>query len=178
MDRYEAVVIGCSAGGLEVLLRLLEPLPQNFPLPVIIASHITVDGGGLLVQVLRAHCAMAVEEPVDKQPVLPGSIYVAPANYHLLVESDRSFALSVDQRVCCVRPSIDVLFSAAADAWGERLVAALLTGVDCKITVAQLSGVYKLVAVQYRELEERGDLPKLRVTKSSRKNDPFTNRTT
>ena len=130
MDRYEAVVIGCSAGGLEVLLRLLEPLPQNFPLPVIIASHITVDGGGLLVQVLRAHCAMAVEEPVDKQPVLPGSIYVAPANYHLLVESDRSFALSVDQRVCCVRPSIDVLFSAAADAWGERLVAALLTGAN------------------------------------------------
>lgn len=130
MRRYGAVVIGCSAGGLDILRLLLEPLPQGFPLPVIVASHISADGGGLLAQVLGACCALKVEEPEDKQPVLPGHIYVAPANYHLLVESDFTFALSVDQRVCCVRPSIDVLFAAASDVWGEQLVGVLLTGAN------------------------------------------------
>ncbi len=127
---FDAVVIGCSAGGLEVLRPLVAALPARFPLPVIIASHISPEGGGLLAEVLSWSGALPIVEPHDKQAVLPGHVYIAPANYHLLVEAERTFALSVDEQVCYARPSIDVLFMSAADVWGPHLVGVLLTGAN------------------------------------------------
>lgn len=128
--RYDAVAIGCSMGGLQALRCLLGPLPGNFPLPVIVVSHVGSDGQGLLAELLGRDCAMPVTEAEDKAPVVSGRVFVAPAGYHLLVEDDRTFSLSVDPKVCNVRPSIDVLFESAADVYGKRLIGVVLTGAN------------------------------------------------
>lgn len=126
----EAVVIGCSAGGLDALRILLEALPTGFPATVIIVAHTAPCSDNLLPTLLAKICRLPVSEAREREPVLPGHVYVAPPNYHLLIEQDRTFALSVDERVCFVRPSIDVLFQSAADAYGERLVGVILTGAN------------------------------------------------
>ena len=126
----EAVVIGCSAGGLDALRTVLETLPTGFPSAVIIVAHIAPDCDSLLPSLLTKACRLPVSEAQEREPILPGHVYVAPPNYHLLIEPDRTFALSVDERVCFVRPSIDVLFHSAADAYGERLIGVVLTGAN------------------------------------------------
>ena len=128
--RWEAVVIGCSAGGLEVLRLILPGLPADFPLPVIVVSHTAADSGGLLAGLLGRYCRLAVSDADDKSPVTRGSIHVAPAGYHLLIEKDRTFALNTDPKVCNVRPSVDVLFETAAEAFSGRLIGVLLTGAN------------------------------------------------
>jgi two-component system chemotaxis response regulator CheB len=129
--RFEAVVAGCSAGGLEALRALLGPLPADFPLPILVVAHTAPDGDGrLLAGLLARACRLPVTEVVDKQPIRPGRVCLAPADYHLLVEPDRSLALSLDPKVCNVRPSIDVLFESAADVYGRRLIGVILTGAN------------------------------------------------
>ncbi len=126
----EAVVVGCSAGGLDALHILLDALPAEFPAAVIIVAHIAADSVNMLPSLLAKTCRLPVNEAVEREPVLPGHVYVAPPNYHLLVEPNHTFALSVDQRVCFVRPSIDVLFYSAADAYSESLAGIILTGAN------------------------------------------------
>jgi two-component system chemotaxis response regulator CheB len=126
----EAVVIGCSAGGLDALRIVLEALPTDFPATVIIVAHTAPGGDNLLPNLLARICRLPVSEAQEREPALPGQVYVAPPNYHLLIEPNRIFALSVDERVCFVRPSIDVLFQSAADAYGERLIGVILTGAN------------------------------------------------
>jgi two-component system chemotaxis response regulator CheB len=126
----EAVVIGCSAGGLDALRRVLGALPTGFPATVIVVAHTAPGGDNLLPSLLAKICRLPVSEAQEREPALPGQVYVAPPNYHLLIEPNRIFALSVDERVCFVRPSIDVLFQSAADAYGERLVGVILTGAN------------------------------------------------
>jgi two-component system chemotaxis response regulator CheB len=126
----EALVIGCSAGGLDALRIVLEALPAGYRLAVIIVSHSSPDGANLLPSLLAKSCRLPVSEAGEREPVLPGHVYVAPPNYHLLIEPNRSFALSVDQRVCFVRPSVDVLFQSAADVYGAGLIGLILTGAN------------------------------------------------
>lgn len=126
----EAVVIGGSAGGLEALLRILPGLPASFRLPVVTLLHLPNDAEGELAGVLRARTAIPVREALDKEFIEPGTIYVAPGGYHLLVEQDFSFALSCEDPVHYSRPSIDVLMESAADAWGASLAGILLTGAN------------------------------------------------
>jgi len=128
--RIEAVVIGCSAGGLEALRVLLRPLPAGLTAALVICAHTTPEGPGLLPQLLAAHCRLPVSEAIEREAALPGHVYVAPPNYHLLIEADHRFALSVDPWVCYTRPAIDVLFAAAADAYQERLLGIVLTGAN------------------------------------------------
>ncbi|HYD32510.1 MAG TPA: chemotaxis protein CheB [Azospirillaceae bacterium] len=128
--RYDAVMVGCSLGGLRALRAILQPLPADYPLPVIVVSHIGPDGQGLLAELLDEDCAMSVVEVEDKAPVVPGIIHVAPGGYHLLIEGDRTFSLSVDAKVRNVRPAIDVLFESAVDTYGGRLVGVVLTGAN------------------------------------------------
>ncbi len=126
----EAVVIGCSAGGLAALRILLEAFPAGLGAAVIVVAHSAPDGPSLLPQLLAACCALPVSLAVEREFAAPGHVHIAPANYHLLIEADRSFALSVDQRVCFVRPAVDVLFCAAAEVYRERLLGVILTGAN------------------------------------------------
>lgn len=128
--RFLALVIGCSAGGLEALRIVLGAFPANLDIAVIVVAHIAPDGDHLLPALLGKICKLPVCEAKEREPVLPGRVYVAPPNYHLLIEPERSFALSVDERVCFVRPSIDVLFFSAADVYSESLIGAILTGAN------------------------------------------------
>ena len=124
----DAVVIGASAGGVEALGILLPELPAGYSLPVVVVLHLPREKPSLLVDIYAPRCALPVEEAQDKAPVEPGHVYFAPADYHLLVDEGPSFALSIDEPVNYSRPSIDVLFETAAEVYGERLVAVLLTG--------------------------------------------------
>ena len=125
-----AVVIGVSAGALEALSVILPALPAGFSLPVMIVVHIPADKRSVLAELFRAKCRIPVREAEDKEPISNGTIYFAPPNYHLLVEADRSLALSSDEPVLFSRPSIDVLFESAADAYGAALIGVILTGAN------------------------------------------------
>jgi two-component system chemotaxis response regulator CheB len=127
---YEAVVIGVSAGGIEALKILLPALPAAFPLPIAIVQHRSDRSNGFLASYLNQMSAIVVSEAEDKEPLCAGHAYLAPAGYHLLIESDCSFALSVDPRVNHSCPSIDVLFESAADVFAESLIGIVLTGAN------------------------------------------------
>jgi two-component system chemotaxis response regulator CheB len=129
-EASRAVVIGASAGAIQALSRILPALPADYPIPVLVVVHIPSDGSDLLATLFQAKCRMAVKEAEDKEPVLPGRIYFGVSDYHLLVEADRSLSLSVDEPVHFSRPSVDVLFESAADAYGPGLVGIVLTGAN------------------------------------------------
>jgi two-component system, chemotaxis family, protein-glutamate methylesterase/glutaminase len=127
---HEAVVIGASAGGLVALKVILPALSTSFPLAVAIVQHREERADGYFADCLTRICEIPVKEAEDKEPFRPGHIYLAPAGYHLLVEPDRSFSLSMDPRVNYARPSIDVLFESAAEAFGAALIGVVLTGAN------------------------------------------------
>jgi two-component system, chemotaxis family, protein-glutamate methylesterase/glutaminase len=126
----QAIVVGCSAGGTEALRVLLAGLQAEHPAAVIVVAHSPADGVSLLPALLSHVCRLPVSEARERERILPGHVYLAPPNYHLLVELDRTFGLSVDERVCYVRPAIDVLFESAADAFGRGLTGVVLTGAN------------------------------------------------
>lgn len=123
------VVIGCSSGGMAAVARLLASLPRGFRLPIAIAQHRARESDETLAAVLQRATRLTVREAEDKDPIEPGVAYLAPPDYHLLVEPG-AFALSVDELVAFSRPSIDVLFESAADAYGPRVIGVLLTGAN------------------------------------------------
>lgn len=126
----DAIVIGASAGAVEALSALLPPLRRDFPLPIIIVVHLPPDRRSAMAELFRAKCALDVCEAEDKDAIMAGIVYFAPPDYHLLVEADRTFSLSCDAPVLFSRPSIDVLFESAADAYGPRLLGIVLTGAN------------------------------------------------
>ncbi len=127
---FKAVAVGASAGGVKALNRILPQFGHGFAAAVILVQHRNEDEGSFLVDAIAKNCRLRVKDVMDKEPVLPGIVYVAPAGYHLLVEKDHHFALSVDDPVCYSRPSIDVLFESAAQAYGHNLIAVILTGAN------------------------------------------------
>ena len=126
---YELVVIGTSYGGLQALSTLLDGLPPDFPGSVVIVQHRSKDSDDTLVNLLQEYSRLPLREAEDKEAIEAGTVYLAPPDYHTLVE-DRAFSLSVDAPVVFSRPSIDVLFETAADAYGPRLVGVVLTGAN------------------------------------------------
>ena len=129
-DRCCAIVIGGSAGALDVILQLIDVLPAGFEPPICVCLHVPPDHREQLAECLREHTVLPVFEAQDKQLLERGKIYVAPANYHLLIERDGTVALSTDAEVHFCRPSIDVMFESAARAWGKGLLAILLSGAN------------------------------------------------
>ena len=123
-------MIGASAGALEVLSSLLPALPSDYRLPILIVVHLPPDKTNLFAELLRARCAIRVREAEDKEPIEPGVVYFAPPDYHLLVEEDKRLSLSDDEPVLFSRPSIDVLFESAADAYAGGLIGVVLTGAN------------------------------------------------
>ncbi|MET0936353.1 MAG: chemotaxis protein CheB [Luteibacter sp.] len=130
MTPRQAIVMGCSAGGLTALQVVLPRLDARLCVPIVICCHTGSADVSLLVELLARHASLPVVEASERAPADPGVIHVAPSGYHLLVESNHHFSLSVDAKVAYARPSIDVLFESAADAWGEGLVAVLMTGAN------------------------------------------------
>lgn len=161
--KFELVVLGASWGGLHAVQVVLGALPKDFPLPVVIVQHRERSADETLVMLLQQKCALPVSEAEDKQPIEPGHVYLAPAEYHLLIEGEIAnteygynpqsaiqnqkskihFALSTDAPVNYARPSIDVLFESAAEACGERVIGVILTG-------ANADGAQGLAAIKHR----------------------------
>jgi two-component system chemotaxis response regulator CheB len=126
--KYEVIAIGASWGGLQALGTLLEGIPVELDQAIVVAQHRSAESSrGVLESLLQRHIGRPVSEPDDKEPVQPRRVYIAPADYHLLVEGGR-FALSVDARVQFARPSIDVLFESVAEAYREQAIGIVLTG--------------------------------------------------
>lgn len=123
------VVIGVSVGGLSALKILLQNIPKDFPSPIIVVQHRHPESRDQLGDILQQHTLLKVREVEDKDEILPGYVYLAPADYHLLVEPG-FFALSTDQPVSYARPSIDVLFESAADVYGSQVIGIILTGAN------------------------------------------------
>jgi len=128
--RAEAVVIGVSAGGLKALSAILPALPADYPLPVMIVIHLPPDRDSVVAELFDGKCALTVREAEDKEDILPGHVYFAPPDYHLLVETDRRLSLSSEEPVLFSRPSVDVLFETAADVYGQGLIGIILTGAN------------------------------------------------
>lgn len=124
----DCVVIGASAGGVDALLGLVARLRCGLRPAVLIVLHIPPDRPSALVSLLAARAQVPVREALDKAPVEPGTVTLAPPDYHLLVEPGGTLALSVDEPVRYSRPSIDLLFDSAAAAFGPRLLGVVLTG--------------------------------------------------
>ena len=123
----QIVAIGASLGGLEATQLILGALPASFRCPIVMAQHRRADVDGPLLELLGNHSPLPVIEPDDKEPILPGHVYLAPPGYHLIVEQG-FFSLSLDPPVVFARPSIDVLFESVADSYGPLAVAIVLTG--------------------------------------------------
>ena len=130
LPRVEAIVVGASAGGVEALLSVLGPLRSGFVLPIIVVLHLPEERRSQLAEVFARRLDMPVHEAIDKQGLAAGTVYFATPGYHLSVEQDRSLSLSLEDRVHYSRPSIDYLFESAADAYGSKLAAVLLTGAN------------------------------------------------
>jgi len=128
--RVEAVVIGASAGGVEALGALLPTLPGGCRLPVFCILHIPGDRDSRLAELFAERLPLPVREAVDKETIVPGTVYFASAGYHLSVERDFTFSLSCEAPVHYARPAIDVLMESSADAYGPGLVGILLTGAN------------------------------------------------
>ncbi len=126
--KYRAVVIGVSAGGLAALGKILPRLPRNFPLPVIIVQHLSPSSDNYMIRHFNSQSQITVKEADEKEEIKPGFAYFAPPNYHLLIETDFTFSLSTEERVNFSRPSIDVLFESAVDAYCGSLIGIILTG--------------------------------------------------
>jgi two-component system, chemotaxis family, protein-glutamate methylesterase/glutaminase len=129
MTKVEIVVVGASLGGLTAVRQLIEPLPDNFAPAVVVAQHRRADADSRLADLMAAYSPLPVIEPEDREPLRPGHVYLAPANYHLMVDK-QTLTLSVDPPVWFARPSIDVLFESAADAFAAAAVAVVLTGAN------------------------------------------------
>lgn len=125
----DLIVIGASAGAVDALGTLLPRLPRTATVPIAIVVHVPATRPSALVRLFGDKCALPVAHPLDKQPVAPGIWFAAPG-YHLLVEDGGTFSMSIDDAVNYSRPSIDVLFESAADVYGDRLVAVVLTGAN------------------------------------------------
>ena len=148
MTRPEVIAIGASLGGLDALVRVLEPLPKDLPVPIAIVQHRRADGDSRLAELLSSRTGIRVVEAEAQAEVAPGKVYLAPSDYHLLIEGD-TFELSLDPPVNFARPSIDVLFESLADS-GRAAIGVLLTGssVDGAAGIARLAQRDAITIVQ------------------------------
>jgi two-component system chemotaxis response regulator CheB len=147
---FEAVVIGASAGGVAALLEILPGLPPGVPVPAVVVLHMLRGRHSHLAELFAARLRAPVREAGDKEDVLPGAVYFAPADYHLSLEQDGSFSLSNEPPHLFTRPAIDFAMQSAADAYGPALAGILLTGAsqDGAAGLAQIGAAGGLTVVQ------------------------------
>ena len=126
--RYEAIVIGVSSGGMNAMKIMFSLLPKNFRTPIIIVQHIGARSDGHFIKLLNNQSNVSIKEADEKEKIENGNVYIAPPNYHLMIERDKTFSLTIEERVNYARPSIDVLFESAAIAYKDKLIGVILTG--------------------------------------------------
>ncbi|WNW10474.1 chemotaxis protein CheB [Pseudomonas sp. DTU_2021_1001937_2_SI_NGA_ILE_001] len=161
LPRVEAIVLGASAGGVEALLTVTQGIRRGFRLPLIVVLHLPDQHCSQLAQIFQNRLPIEVREARDKESLTPGTLYFAPAGYHLSVEDDRSLSLSQEEKVFFSRPSIDILFESAADAYGPHLVGVLLTGAnaDGARGLARIKAFGGLTVIQNPELAVASAMP-------------------
>jgi len=128
-NHYEILLIGGSAGSLEVLMQLLPALRKDLPLAVVIILH-RKNGESMLAELLNDKTALTVKEAEEKDVLQNGTVYIAPADYHLMIEQDKTLSLDFSEKINYSRPAIDVTFETAADAYGPSVIAILLSGAN------------------------------------------------
>lgn len=148
---FDLILIGGSAGSLEVILKLLPSLPRSFPVPVLIVVHRGNNADTGFIQLLASRTVLTVKEAEEKEMIRPGFIYVAPSDYHLLIEADHTLSLDVSEKVNYSRPSIDVSFESAAMMFTTKLLCILLSGAnaDGASGAAFAKSVGSMVIVQH-----------------------------
>jgi two-component system chemotaxis response regulator CheB len=154
---FDLIVIGGSAGAIDVLGKALGSLTRRFVPAVAIVIHLPPQGPNVLHEILAGPGSPPMKLAEDKEPIAPGTIYFAPPDYHLLVESGRTFALSQDDRVHYSRPAVDVLFESAAETYGERLMGVILSGANADgaaglRAVAAAGGMTVVQAIESAEM--------------------------
>jgi two-component system, chemotaxis family, protein-glutamate methylesterase/glutaminase len=127
---YDAIVIGTSAGGLDALATLLPMIEPALPVPVLIVQHISATSDSFMITYFDNLCRLYVKEAEEKETLMPGVVYFAPPDYHLMVEPDKTVGLSNEEKVNYSRPSVDVLFQTASWVYGPRLIGIVLTGAN------------------------------------------------
>ena len=162
------VVVGTSLGGLSALRIVLEGLPEHFPAAIAIAQHRDRASGDPLSRTLQQESRLPIVDVEDKEPICPGCVYLAPADYHLLVEPEQ-FSLSVDAPVGFARPSIDVLFESAAEVYQSEVIGIILTGAnqDGARGLAQIKARGGYTIVQDPRTAECPSMPEAALSKSS-----------
>ena len=126
----KALIMGGSAGSFQIVIRILELFRPDLPIPVFLCLHRLKQVRKGFEETLNYNASLPVKEPMDKENIRPGIIYLAPSNYHMLIEKDLTIALSTEAAVHHSRPSLDVFFSSAADVYGNGLLALLLSGAN------------------------------------------------
>jgi two-component system chemotaxis response regulator CheB len=152
--------MGGSLGAMQSVQSILQALPADFALPIVVALHRPRDDEDLLTPLLQRGCALPVSEAVDKEPLEARRVYVAPPDYHVLIDDD-CLSLSIDERVNHARPSIDVLFESAALVYGPHAIAVILSGagVDGARGAAAIHGSGGTVLIESPATALRPDLP-------------------
>jgi two-component system, chemotaxis family, protein-glutamate methylesterase/glutaminase len=130
ISKARLIIIGGSAGSLQVILKLFTELENTYPVPVVLVLHRSNSNELLLEELLGFKTGMTVKEADEKEKPQRGHIYICPADYHLLFEKDESITLDYSEKVNFCRPSIDVTFQSAADVFGDELVCILLSGAN------------------------------------------------
>ncbi len=136
---YKAVVIGASAGGFHALKKLLTKLPNEFSMPIFIVQHMSPTSDNYMAEFLNKKSDLVVKEADEKEEIKGGTVYIAPPNYHMLIEEDFSISLSTENKINYSRPSIDILFESASFVYGRSLIGVVLTGANSDGTNGLLS---------------------------------------
>lgn len=127
---YKVIVMGASSGGMKLISSIVQVLPENFCIPILVVLHIHDSSDGSLAELLNAKSKVTVKEADEKEVIMESYVYLAPANYHLLLEPDLSLTLTVDERVNYARPSVDVLFETAAESCHQQVIGIIGTGAN------------------------------------------------
>ena len=125
---YRAIVMGCSAGGFDALERVLRKIDRDFQIPIAVVQHVSPDFQNNIACLLNSRVDINIKAAEEKEKLCRGNVYIAPRDYHLLVEDDETFSLSMEPHVNFSRPSVDPLFESAADVYRESLIGIILTG--------------------------------------------------
>ena len=159
--QYEAIAIGVSSGGLNALKIILFSLPAGFAIPIIIVQHVSARSEGYWIELLNEKSNILIKEADEKEKIENGIAYVAAPNYHLMIEKDKTFSLTIEERVNYARPSIDVLFESAAICYKNKLIGIILTGAnsDGSKGIKQIQEYGGLTIVQDPEKAESSLMP-------------------
>ncbi len=164
----EVLVIGGSAGSMEVIIKILQNLKKDLAIAIIIIIHRKSTSNSGLTRLFDSRSTVEVCEAEEKEPILPGKIYLAPANYHLLIEPNGTFAVDSSEKIQYSRPSIDVTFDSAAGVYGQSLAGLLLSGANSDgaegiLTIANTGG---LTLVQNPDNAEVDYMPRAAIFKT------------